>query len=277
MKTMQSKQNHTTKIIVMLGARLSLHNGDSSSMPFFPLLNKADKEGADIEVSGGDSRMRAIALLYEKFLNGTKSSRTKFFRILTTGGIEKIRETNGSIFELSRADEAAKKLHWQYGIPEEIIESLPSGGSTIGNAEAVTEWLSRHEEISEIEIVTNRFHMLRAWLLFTSILYEKQFGKFPEFPEGIIDNIKKTLKETIRDKDHGDAMALKAVQSVLAPVFQDMRVTVWPVVVEDILLLSTDHDRRYARMIEGNPFMQEARESNRRGILRFLHGTYQTK
>lgn len=47
----------------MLGARLCLQNGDPSFAPLFPLLNKTDKEGMNIEVSGGDSRLRAICLL----------------------------------------------------------------------------------------------------------------------------------------------------------------------------------------------------------------------
>lgn len=95
----------------MLGAQLCLQNGDPSFAPLFPLLNKAGKEGMDIEVSDCDSRLRAINLLYTKFPDES------FHIILTTGGTEKIKMQDGSIVELSRADEAAKKLHRQYGIP----------------------------------------------------------------------------------------------------------------------------------------------------------------
>lgn len=184
---------------------------------------------------------------------------------------------DGSILELSRADKAAKKLHPQYGIPESVIESLPSPGSTLGNAQAVAEWLAQHEDVSEIEIVTNRSHMLRAWLMFVSTLYEKQFGTLLKFPEKVIDAIERILEETLPHKNSGDDRALAAVRDMLSPLLQDMRVSVKPVIVEDTLLASSDLNQRYARMIDSNPFTQEARKRNRQGISAFLRGTYQAK
>lgn len=104
--------------------------------------------------------------------------------------------------------------------PKSVIESLPSPGSTLGNAQAVAEWLTRHEDISEIEIVTNRSHMLRAWRMFVSVLYEQQFGTPPHFSETVIENIEKVLKETLPEAAHGDDRALTAVQNIFLPLLR---------------------------------------------------------
>lgn len=262
----------------MLGARLCLQNGDPSFTPLFPLLNKTNKKDMDVEVSGGDSRMRAITILYEKFINKTGFLPKGSLLILTTGGIERISLENGKVLELSRADEAAKKFHQYYGIPKEIIESLPSESSTLDNAQAVAEWCAQHKDISEIEIVTNRYHILRSWIMFFSALYEKQFKIPPKFSKEVISTVEKILKETLADKDRGDSKALEAVQITLSPAFKDVYVRTRPTAVEDILFQSAnDLNKRYAKIINDNPFTQKSRRRERQGILHFLKGTYQKK
>lgn len=272
-----STKHRTPFAIVMLGARLRLRNGDPSLAPLFPLINKSLKQGSGIEVSGGDSRMRAVSLLCDRYRDGSESAATTPFRILTTGGTEKIPQGDWNALELSRADEAAKKLHRQYGIPEGIIESLPSGGSTLGNAEAVADWLARHDEIAKIEIVTNRYHMLRAWIMFESVLYEKELGHAPAFDTDTVAEIEKILNKTPADPKYGDNATLDSARAILVPMFESLHVSVIPVIVEDVLLRSNERDRRYARMIDRNPLIRKASISERRGTLHFLRGTYQTR
>ena len=126
--------------------------------------------------SGGFARMRAVQGEYRKLpLKGEMI-------VLVTGGQEK---GIGS-----RADEAANALVSRYGLLPETVVSIGGRGSTLGNAAATVEYISLHKDqlgdIDTVEIVTNDYHMLRAWIMFSS---------------GALEAMGKKLEVSKEDKD----------------------------------------------------------------------------
>ncbi len=127
-----------TRIIVMLGSRMKKTGSKDNPGFAFPLISeKPEGKFGDlpVEVSGGDSRMRAVQAMYQEYTK--KQNPGQKLLIFTTGGKEKSGE--------SRADEAAKKLTKKYHIPEDIIQSLGSAVSTLGNANTLAEYIEKNK------------------------------------------------------------------------------------------------------------------------------------
>ena len=274
------------RIVVMLGARLFQEGMGNGLPPRFPLVNESVKEGMPKEVSGGDSRMRAIQQLYEEFLEKKENgSSAENFHVFTTGGEEKIKlgESEEVLF-LSRANEARKKLIAKYDLPKEIMaEAVSSSGSTIGNAAAVSHWIKNHHDINiandvkEVEIVTNEFHMMRAWIMFSMAFYKNEFGKDIEISQEDILAIEKILDETLSDENNGDKTELTEIQKIFEKYLKDVAIHVKPVIAEEVVARKGLAGLEYAEKIKENEFVKQARSSERNGIKDLIHGRYKVK
>jgi len=280
------KLTQRNRIIVMLGARLFQKGMGNGFPPRFPLVNESAKEGMPKEVSGGDSRMRAIQQLYKEFLEGKKNGNgAENFHVFTTGGEEKIKlEESDEVLFLSRANEAKKKLITKYGLPKEVMtESVSSSGSTIGNAAAISNWIKNHHDVNmvndvkEIEIVTNEFHMTRAWIMFSMAFYKNEFGKDLEIPQEDLSMIENILDETLDNEDNGDKTELFEIQKIFEKYLKNITVHVKPVIVEDVLARKGSEGREYAKKIKENEFVKQTRLNERNGIKDLIHGRYKVK
>ena len=183
---------------------------------------------------------------------------------------------------MSKAVVARKKLSEKYDIPQNILEEpLTSGGSTLGNAVAISEWVQKHQEllgdVNDIEIVTNEFHMARAWIMFSMALYKNEFGKELSISEEDIHTIENILEETIDDCETGDFIELKKIRAVFAEYLKDVSLQVIPKTVEDILARRDEAGKRYAEMIRNNESVQRTRVLERNGIRDLIHGRYKVK
>ncbi len=263
----------------MLGARFFQEGKGDGRSPRFPLILDSQKEGMAKEVVGGDSRMRALQQLYEEYLKENRSSEQNF-KIFTTGGIEKI-QTDFEVLELSRAEEAKKKLSEKYGLPEEIVQALPSSGSTLGNAAALAKWINQHLEtigdVHDIEIITNEFHITRAWVMFATAFYKNEYGRNLELDPEDVRSIEAILDSTLADTKNGDKNALHQIQEIYEKYLKNLSIKVNPLIVEDILARRGESGEKYAERIRGNKFVLATREMERNGIKDLIHGRYQVK
>lgn len=275
----RKESEQKTRILVMLGARFHQEGYGNEYPPQFPLILESQKEGMPKEVVGGDVRMRAIEQLYKEFEKENNGGRLKIF---TTGGIEKVTVPDSDEpLQFSRAEKAEQKLEIKYGIPDEIVETLPSGGSTLGNAATLAEWIRTHQEtvgdVQEIEIVTNEFHMPRAWLMFSLAVYKNETGKDFAFDEELITRIEKVLDETLTDKEAGDQIELQELQSIIQPYLENLPLKIKPQIAEDILKRRGTSGEKYGELIRRNEFLQETRGFERQGIKDLINGKYQVK
>lgn len=222
--------------------------------------------------SGGFARMRAVQGEYQK-------SPWKGETIaLVTGGQEK---GIGS-----RADEAANTLVSRYGLPPESVVSIGGRGSTLGNAAATVEYISSHNDelgdIDTVEIVTNDYHMLRAWIMFSSGLLEAS-GKKLEVSHEDKQKIQSYLDAGLlgewnarRIKDTRDT-----VMRILEPYFAESKIKMEPVVAEEMFeLAGREGDAakgKYAELLRNNKVMPEVLGSEYKGIMDLLEGQYKGK
>lgn len=261
-----------TRVVVMLGARMRETKGDIWSFPLVNELPAGKTSDLPVEVSGGDSRMRAIQTIYQEYSEEHKPDEKLL--ILTTGGREKTGD--------SRADEAAKKLAKKYDVPEGMTESLGSAlGSapgTLGNAGAVFEYIKAHKEelgeTEEIEVVTNDFHMLRAWLMFASAEYKLRTGKDLEVQKKDIDQIGDILDKSLNDIDCSEARG--AVMAIIRPYLEGSEFTIKLAVAEDLIAGNPNFKggKEYARKIKENEWVRKTRELENRGVMAFLEKRY---
>ncbi len=270
-----------TRIIVMLGARFFQKGEGNEFPPRFPLVLESKKQGMPKEVVGGDVRMRAIEQLYEEFQSSEENQDTRL-RIFTTGGTEEIDiPETGETLKISRAKQAENKLEVKYGLPRDIVETLPSGGSTIGNAKALAEWLENNKEevgqIDEIEIITNEFHISRAWLMFAMALYKNETGQDLTLTEDERREIHTVLDETLLDEEFGDKRELATVQAILGSYVGGLTLRVKPLIAEDILARRGPSGIKYGELIRDNEYVQETRGFERQGIKDLIDGKYQVK
>lgn len=276
-KKEQQKQN--ARILVMLGARLSLNGDEERHPPRFPLVSESQKEEVFKEVSGGDSRMRAIEQIYKEYSKENPGA-AENFKVFTTGGIEKVQTESGTK-EFSRAEEAERKLSLKYGLPEDVLQALPSGGSTLGNAAALAKWVNQHYEsigdVHDIEIVTNEFHMTRAWIMFTLAFYKNEYGRDLALHPNDVREIEVILESTLPDEENGDRDALNRIQEVYAKYIENLSLRVQPLVVEDVLTRRGESGEKYAEMIRNNEFVLATRKNERNGIRDLIHGRYQVR
>jgi hypothetical protein len=242
---------------------------------------ESKKEGMPKEVVGGDVRMRAIEQLYEEF-QGSKDTKDTRLRIFTTGGTEEIDiPETGETLKISRAKQAENKLEVKYGLPADIVETLPSGGSTIGNAKALAEWLENNKEelgqIEEVEIITNEFHISRAWLMFAMALYKNETGRDLILTEDEKEEIHSILEETLVDVEFGDKRELETIQAILSPYVSNLALRVKPLIAEGILARRGSSGIKYGELIRHNEYVQETRGFERQGIKDLVDGKYQVR
>lgn len=267
------------RIVVYLGGRMYPTNAayeDGTKKWAFPLFigNQANT-GTPIpgEVSGGFSRQEAIRIVYEDAIN-----RGENIIILTTGDSEETGE--------SRSTEAVERLVRSEGINEKDVASIGGRGSTIGNAEATLGYISEHGEelgmVDKIEIVTNDFHMLRSWIMFSLKIQQK----LQERPRAISDEDKELVSQMLHEGTPHEGVPFdvtqvrrtrEVVMDMLKKYFVDSDIEVVPIVVEDVLETGTEAEQKYAELIRNNQWVIRTLTFEYQGIRDLLQGTYKQK
>jgi hypothetical protein len=255
------------RTLVMLGARMrrALPSGAWS----FPLFTPDNVGGG--EVSGGASRMRAVQAEYRQHLASLPEFK---MRVLVTGGIER----DGS----SRAAEAALQLVNRYGLPSDVVETLSSGSSTLGNAMATAELLlTQIEQVAAttVELVTNEYHMLRSWLMFSVAMRKTSGLDNLSLPEAEIIRIESMLHHGVSPEDQRRLVlpdaTREAVMEQLRPWFAALPIRFEPRVVEDVLARCDGAPpRRYAELLRADPRVRARLSHEYRGVIDLLRGTY---
>jgi uncharacterized SAM-binding protein YcdF (DUF218 family) len=265
----ESQKIQKKRVLVYLGARLGPENkSNKTDQATFPLVTPNIKQNTmlPVEVSGGYVRQEAINQIYHN------KPKNEEILIVTTGG----NEPDGR----SRAYEAAKRLNTQYGIEEQNIVSLSSQGSTFGNAKRVIEELiNRSEEIGtlkSVEIVTNDFHMLRSWLIFSITVLamesDKDLTVSNEDKELIFSLIDSYLAESRSNKE-----VREAIIQILLPYFAENTIKVTPLISEEVLEETTDPAlQRYARAVKNNSWVKESLKLEYQGVKDILNKIYRT-
>jgi len=273
----EKEAEQKSEMVIVLGASLrDTAHGDYEHFPLHVTGNpKANlrKDGEPVEVVGGDARLRAVTEYVHSF---KEAHPDKEINIFTSGGVEE----SGT----SRAVAARDKLLAKHHLEKDIVHALPSTGSTLGNARALAAWAHDHfEEIGklrEIKILTNAFHSLRAWAMFTHALHTEYRNE--DLAQKLSEEDKKriatTLKETVDDYEHGDRTALEEIQRVYTSYIKDDPVHVKVLVAEDLLGAADDEAKqRYARLLRSDALVQEARKNERKGINDLLAGKYRVR
>lgn len=259
------------RLVVMLGARM--YPGESGLI--FPLTipeSKKPHESTVGRTSGGFARMRAVQSEYRK------ASRKGDLTVLVTGGQE---PGVGS-----RADEAAKTLVSRYGLSPENVVSIGGRGSTLGNASATVEFIKTHPdtlgEIRDIEIVTNDYHMLRAWIMFSQGVLESTGGKL-EVSQEDREKIHEHLDSGLAGEwnAHRTKETRDTVVRILEPYFAKSDIKVVPVVAEEVFD-DAGHEGniaqgKYATLLRNNAAMPEVLRSEYKGVMDLLEGRYKGK
>lgn len=262
-----------TCILVMLGARMARTAGpDRWRFPLFLEDLTTSILRLPGEVSGGASRMRAVQVAHPRLL--ARCSRQRLL-ILVTGGTER----DGC----SRADEASRQLAVRYNLPKEAITSIRGEGSTLGNSEATVEYLRCHpdirSQIDTIEIVTNDYHMLRAWLIFSRDMLLLTVGNELLVGQRDAAQIERVLASGLPNRDGWKQTEVKDVRervmTVLHPYFSHSSIKVSPLVVEEALEQSpfkARAARRYAGCLRENRWARETLHLEYARVMQLLRG-----
>lgn len=239
----------------------------------FPLFLREEGTSTNLlpgEVSGGASRMRAVQVEYERFRS---ENRNQKWLVLVTGGEER----GGG----SRSDEAAKQLVIRYGLPQSAIVSIRGHGSTIGNAAAAANYLrlnsSLAQRIRHIEIVTNDYHMLRAWIIFSRDMFLSTVGHQPMVSQTAIVSISNILQSGLPHDDLWIPSQIgrdrQRIIELLRPSFGMSSINVVPLVVEDVLesaRCACGAPRRYASRLRESIWVRRTLPSEYKRIVELL-------
>lgn len=255
----------------MLGARTIDSKGTGEWQ--FPLVTPDQTNiGTPLsgEVSGGWSRMRAIQSEHQRH----KQERVA---VLVTAG----KDSGGE----SESQKAAQELSKRYGLPPNSVISLGGVGTTLGNAQATLDYIRSHADslgkVQEIELATNDYHMLRAWIMFSKEVGERATDTALEISEEDKRDIKRVLDEGMSANPVENLKQVREqVMAILRPYFATSPIRIIPLVVEEVLEKNTVPEPakvRYARMLRGNQMVTRTIEFEYRGIKDFLDGTYRTK
>lgn len=264
------------RIVVYLGARMHETNAsdlDGNKKWAFPLFteNQANT-GTPLpgEVSGGFSRQEAIRKLHHKAQEADER-----MLVLVTGGNER----TGVV----RDDIAASRLVHEENLPEEAVIPIDGAGSTRGNALAALRYLEEHKEslhgVSELEIVTNDFHMLRSWIMFSSVFLEHATGDQLTVSREDQERIFEILeKGTPKEHEQFDPVNVRTtreeVMEILKKYFERSSVRIIPKVVEEVLEEGNEAEARYARMLRNNEWAVKTLVYEYQGVRQLLLGTY---
>jgi hypothetical protein len=216
--------------------------------------------------------MRAVQALYEcSRAAGTANQ----FVVLVTGGNER----DGS----SRADEAARQLASRYGLPSKAVVSIRGAGSTFGNAIATAEYVRDNpnivKDIRSVAIVTNDYHMLRAWVIFSSQMFIAATGREPEWPIAGRQQIREILFDGLPSNQEWRPARVKEdreqVTKILQEHFSGAGIEVVPFVVEDILEQHSrnwEAGRRYARRLRNSVWVKRTLLREYEGVMNTISG-----
>ena len=275
--SLQQKEHgeQKSRVVVMLGARMIDPKGTGEWQ--FPLVSPDQmNSGTSLpgEVSGGWSRMRAIQSEYQKAQREDPASKT--FVLVTSG-----KDSSG----VSRSKEAAERLVGNYGLPPDSVASIAGIGTTLDNAAAAGEYLREHREtlgdVRNIDLVTNDYHMLRAWIMFSRGILKSTTDKTLKVSLEDKQKIKILLDEGLPDSDAWSEERItetrKKVMEVLIPYFSDSKIRVDPVIVEETLEHDTFAKERYAGMLRNNKWVKETIQFEYQGIKDLLDGKYKGK
>jgi hypothetical protein len=262
------------RVMVMPGARMV--RSPTSGTWHFPLVT-AERSASSRAgtVSGGAARMRAIEIEHRRM--GERGA-TNALTVLVTGG----REIDGA----SRAREAARQLVARYGLPAGAVQALESGGSTLGNAEALADHLvanrDRFDDVRSVEIVTSDYHMLRSWLMFSSAMHRHRAdGKLAVSPAdaGAIEALLDAgMPGGAGWSPASVAQCRRAAIAILEPYFSELPVRFVPLVVEDVLeSCACAAARRYSRLLRTSRWVTGGLRLEYRGIIDLLKGTYRRR
>lgn len=254
----------------MLGARMK-KTGKSDWK--FPLINKklgGKPGGLPVEISGGDSRMRAISIIYQDYLKNPKPD--KKMLVLVTGGRDEL--------GYSKSSQAKNNLVKKYGLPKDIVKSLGGVGSTLGNARAVFEFIAKNRksfgQIKKIEIITNDYHIIRAWIMFVFEAFRLNEGNQStsrriKIPDKTIIKIGKILEASLGELTSQPALA--KIIKIMSPYLKDA-ILVKPVIAENIIAGSGFIGKVYSGSIIRNKWVQATRKLENKGTVSFLKGKY---
>ncbi len=271
----QNKQK--SEMVIVLGASLNeTRHGQYENFPLHVKGNpkaNLEKDGEPVEVVGGDARQRAVVQYVKKF---KKDNPDKNINIFTVGGVEQ----SGK----SRAKEMRKKLIVKHKLDRDMVHALPSTGSTFGNARALAEWAKNHPDkvgkLKKIKILTNGFHAMRAWAMFTHALHEEYLGKdlANEMSDDDKKKIEKILTDTLEDQIKGDMKALRKIQQVYAKYLENDPIKVDVIIAENMIALSGEPaHQKYAKLLRTDSLVQQARINERKGLNDLLAGKYRVR
>jgi hypothetical protein len=257
------------RILVMLGARMVNPDGPKGwDFPLYSLDQQNSGTSLSGEVSGGASRMRALETLY-------KNQKGKETIILVTGGKDQL---TGA----SKAKEASRQLSERYGLPAESVVAVSGAGSTLGNAGATMEYIHAHKtelgEVREIGIVTNDYHMLRAWIMFSQAMLKLTAEKDLQISPDDMAAIREVLEDGSPEKHTWNVGTVQKtrqeVMRILVPYFAESKVQVVPVVVEDVLEEGGISREKYAELLRTNEWVKKTISFEQKGVLDLLEGKY---
>jgi len=250
------KRRRHKNVVVMLGARMRRTRAGGW---FFPLVS-ADKTNTGstlpVEVSGGGSRLRALEAEYKRMKEAGKSEE---LLVLVTGG----KEPCGA----SRSDEAARQLITKYGIPPDAVVSIGGEGSTLGNANATLDFLRTNKslvgEAGQITILTNNYHMLRAWIIFSLVML-KANGQSLVLSKIDDARLRRKLRCGAMDKGNSSEVRIRdlreKVMEILNPYFVSNGIEILLLVVENVLedkQESTSAGHKYASLLRHNKWVSK--------------------
>ncbi len=272
--THEEEPGYKTRVVVMPGDQIE--RSYEGAAPTFPLIHERNLNIGSplpVAVGGGWGRMRAIEAIYDQFNEENDPERR--ILVLTTGGKEK----NGE----SRAEAAAKQLTTKYGLSSETVKPIGGGGNTMANAEDTADYILGHRselgDVDKIELVTEDFQMLRAWLMFSKAIHEKATGQKLDISLEDVNKIKLTLEESLKDAD--SRIGRERVMALLQPYFADCPVSVTPVLVEDMLIAKAEDGKpifkggeKYAEKIRDNEWVIKTRALENKGVVDLLEGRY---
>jgi hypothetical protein len=191
--------------------------------------------------------------------------------VLVTGG----REPSGE----SRADEAASQLVERYGLPASAVVPIGGLGSTLGNAGATAEYIKSHSAagtaVKNIYVLTNNYHMLRAWVIFSFGMLKALRNQDPCLSATDGARLKRLLRDGLPESrtkwsEREIAATRERVIELLKPYFKPIGIDVDPLVVEEILERNGAAKRRYASLLRNNKWVLATLEFEYQGIRNLL-------
>ncbi|MGC9605260.1 MAG: YdcF family protein [Minisyncoccia bacterium] len=265
------------EFFVLLGARTPRNERGEITFPLVAGTRTNSNASMEEEVSGGWARMGGLRILKQQFTSNVHPSDLIVF---VTGGQEP-----GA--DASRAENMARALVETFGFDPAKVIPIRGKGSTQGNAESIIRYMVEKKYMKKtplvLNLVTNDYHMLRAWLLFAFAFYEHHNGTSLVLPAEDIETIRTILKkatEKLAEKKKCDPDAFREVRdhvlSIVRPhLLGELAVQLEPCVVEDIFQHTHRHLlERYAEWLREHPKVLETTKYEYKGVMDLLEGKY---